>query len=157
MKTLIQPLTDHTYTISSKDSFISTWRSTQFDPQGRFSPWDPWGFMQANRPNRHPTVQLEFNGGAALVDVEIAPLIQKLWDLDMPTLGCCQGDPSSTGRQRQRRNDKRRAYILFVRPEDAKRFARMCLGPNSRGRWRVEKRGVVRFPKEDIKEALWRL
>src|ERR1022692_3990686 len=41
----------------------------------------------------HPFVLLPYKGKEVEIDVDLAPLIQKLWALGIDTFDCCQGDP----------------------------------------------------------------
>ena len=61
--------------------------------------------LMSDSANEHPTVELE---GVA-IDVEIAPLIELLWDLNIDTMNSCQ-------------NNHGRVWLEFASPPDAEMF-----------------------------------
>lgn len=48
--------------------------------------------------NLHPTVPVAYRDGRLDVDVEVAPVLEKLWALGIDTCGSCQGWPSPVPR-----------------------------------------------------------
>lgn len=42
--------------------------------------------------DNHPTVELPYKGGTVDIDVLIAPLIQQMWNQNIDTMYCCQGN-----------------------------------------------------------------
>jgi len=51
--------------------------------------------------NKHETVEIEHNGIILNIDVNILPLIKKIWEKNLETVACCQGD------------EKQLAYVSF--------------------------------------------
>jgi hypothetical protein len=63
------------------------------------------------RGNAHPQTWLSYQGRSVPIDIDIAPVIEALWQAGYPTLACCEGDDTET----------ESAYIMFAEPV-AKQF-----------------------------------
>ena len=61
--------------------------------------------------NAHPQKWLSYQGRAVPIDINIAPLVQALWQAGFMTLACCEGDDTDT----------ETAYVMFSE-EIGKRF-----------------------------------
>lgn len=58
------------------------------------------------RSNAHTQTWLSYQGRPVAIDINIAPVIEALWQSGYPTLACCEGD----------RTDTESAYIMFAEP-----------------------------------------
>lgn len=61
----------------------------------------------------HPAKEIMFNGQSIMVDVEILPLIEKIWEASIKTTACCQGDINNP------------AYIAFPTKSDIIKFVEL--------------------------------
>jgi hypothetical protein len=61
--------------------------------------------------NAHPQTWLSYQGRPVPIDINIAPVIEALWQAGYPTLACCEGDDTAS----------ETAYIMFSE-EIGKRF-----------------------------------
>jgi hypothetical protein len=61
--------------------------------------------------NAHSQTWLYYQGRPVPIDIDIAPVIEALWQAGYPTLACCEGDDTET----------ESAYIMFAEPV-AKQF-----------------------------------
>ena len=56
--------------------------------------------------NAHPQTWLSYQGRPVPIDINIAPVIEALWQAGYPTLACCEGDDTNT----------ESAYIMLAEP-----------------------------------------
>lgn len=98
-----------------------------FRGEGLHAGWTPASFEGS-----HPTVLVEHDGQAVLIDEELGPVVLELWKAGITTLGCCQdeGEALSEYAEEDDCPDRRRyleyaagrAYIWFATLRDQLAF-----------------------------------
>lgn len=69
---------------------------------------------------QHKEVKVYYNGQFIMVDENMIPLLQKLWDLGLKTDYCCQGYSDTSGYIKFNSIEDRKTFVSLLKDGDIK-------------------------------------